>query len=84
MVIHSDQGSQGVFNRWCKDNQLLPSMSRRGNCWGNAVAESFFSSLKKVRIKRHIYASSQEAKSDVFDYIGVFTIESAGTVTQTK
>ena len=51
---------------------LVPSMSRRGNCWDNAVAESFFSSLKKERIKRRIYASRQEAKSDVFDYIEGF------------
>ena len=74
-MIHSDQGSQfgsDEFNRWCKDNHLLPSMSRRGNCWDNAVAESFFSSLKKERIKRRIYASRQEAKSDVFDYIEGF------------
>jgi putative transposase len=36
VMIHSDQGSQfgsDDFNRWCKDNQLVPSMSRRGNCW---------------------------------------------------
>jgi putative transposase len=47
-------------------------MSRRGNCWDNAVSESFFSDLKKARIKRRIYASRQEAKSDVFGYIEVF------------
>ena len=75
VMIHSDQGSQfgsDDFNRWCADNKLLPSMSPRGNCWDNAVAESFFSSLKKERIKRRIYASRQEAKSDVFDYIEGF------------
>lgn len=81
VMIHSDQGSQfgsDEFNRWCKDNALVPSMSRRGNCWvdlgfcHNAVAESFFSSLKKERIKRHIYATRQDAKSDVFDYIEGF------------
>jgi putative transposase len=75
VMIHSDQGSQfgsDEFNRWCKDNRLVPSMSRRGNCWDNAVAESFFSNLKKERIKRRIYASRQEAKSDVFDYIEGF------------
>jgi putative transposase len=75
VMIHSDQGSQfgsDDFNRWCKDNGLVPSMSRRGNCWDNAVAESFFSSLKKERIKRRIYASRQEARSDVFDYIEGF------------
>jgi putative transposase len=75
VMIHSDQGSQfgsDDFNRWCKDNRLVPSMSRRGNCWDNAVAESFFSSLKKERIKRRIYASRQDARSDVFDYIEAF------------
>ena len=75
VMIHSDQGSQfgsDDFNRWCKDNHLVPSMSRRSNCWDNAVAESFFSSLKKERIKHHIYATRQDAKSDVFDYIEGF------------
>jgi putative transposase len=75
VIIHSDQGSQfgsDDFTRWCADNRLIPSMSRRGNCYDNAVAESFFSSLKKERIRRRIYASRQEAKSDVFDYIEGF------------
>jgi putative transposase len=75
VIIHSDQGSQfgsDDFTRWCTDNRLIPSMSRRGNCYDNAVAESFFSSLKKERIRRRIYASRQEAKSDVFDYIEGF------------
>ena len=75
VMIHSDQENQfgsDDFNRWCKDNQLLPSMSRRGNCWDNPVAESFFSSLKKERIKRHIYASWKDAKSNVLDYIESF------------
>jgi putative transposase len=47
-------------------------MSRRGNCWDNAVAESFFSSLKKERIKRQIYRTRKDARADVFDYIEVF------------
>lgn len=54
VIIHSDQGSQfgsDEFNRWCKDNRLSPSMSRRGNCWDNAVAESFFSNLKSEKIR---------------------------------
>lgn len=75
VMIHSDQGSQfgsDDFNRWCKDNRLVPSMSRRGNCWDNAVAESFFSSLKKERIKRRIYPTRDDARSDVFDYIEGF------------
>lgn len=75
VIIHSDQGSQfgsDDFTRWCKDNDLLPSMSRRGNCYDNAVVESFFSSLKKERIKRRIYATRAEAKFDIFDYIEGF------------
>lgn len=47
-------------------------MSRRGNCYDNAVAESFFSSLKKEQVKRRIYATREEAKADVFEYIEVF------------
>jgi putative transposase len=52
VIIHSDQGSQfgnDDFSRWCKKNGLSPSMSRRGNCWANAVAESFFSNLKSEK-----------------------------------
>lgn len=47
-------------------------MSRRGNCWDNAVAESFFSSLKKERIKKHIYRTRDRARADIFDYIEMF------------
>ena len=47
-------------------------MSRRGNCWDNAVAESFFSSLKKERIKKKIYKNRQLAIDDISDYINVF------------
>ena len=75
VIIHSDQGSQfgsDEFNRWCKDNRLSPSMSRRGNCWDNAVAESFFSNLKSEQIKKRIYATRAEAKSEIFDYIEGF------------
>jgi len=59
-VIHSDQGSQfgsDDWRRFCKTNHLEPSMSRRGNCWDNAVAESFFSSLKKECIKKNLQNS---------------------------
>lgn len=53
--VHSDQGSQYSSDdrtRFCEQHNLEHSMSRRGNCWDNAVAESFFSSLKKERIKK--------------------------------
>jgi len=75
VVIDSDQGSQfgsDEFNRWCKDNRLSPSMSRRGNCWDNAVAESFFSNLKSEQIKKRIYSTRAGAKSEIFDYIEGF------------
>lgn len=47
-------------------------MSRRGNCWDNAFAESFFSSLKKERIKKRIYKDRDLATADVSDYIESF------------
>jgi len=75
VIVHSDQGSQYGSDdavRFCKDHGLIPSMSRRGNCFDNAVVESFFSSLKKERIRRRIYRSREEARADVFDYIEVF------------
>ncbi|WP_143504106.1 IS3 family transposase, partial [Pseudomonas sp. LAMO17WK12:I10] len=55
-----------------KANNLVASMSRRGNCHDNAVAESFFQLLKRERIKRRIYTTRQDARSDVFDYIEMF------------
>jgi putative transposase len=75
VIVHSDQGSQYGSDDWlrfCQANNLTPSMSRRGNCWDNAVAESFFSSLKKERIKRRIYKTRDMAKADIFDYIEMF------------
>lgn len=75
VIVHSDQGTQygsDDWRRFCKANQLEPSMSRRGNCWDNAVAESFFSSLKKERIRKRIYKTRELARADVFDYIEVF------------
>lgn len=74
-LIHSDQGSQygsDDWRRFCKTNHLEPSMSRRGNCWDNAVAESFFSSLKKERIKKKIYRTRELAQSEIADYIDSF------------
>jgi putative transposase len=47
-------------------------MSRRGNCHDNAVAESFFQLLKRERIKKRIYGTRDEARSDIFDYIEMF------------
>src|SRR5499427_4538546 len=74
-MIHSDQGTQfgsDAWRRFCRSNRLEPSMSRKANCWDNAVAESFFSSLKKERIKKQIYKNRELAIADVADYIDSF------------
>lgn len=75
VLIHSDQGSQfgsDAWRRFCLAHHLEPSMSRRGNCWDNAVAESFFSSLKKERIKKRIYKTRAIAKAEIDEYIETF------------
>ena len=75
VLIHSDQGSQYTSHEWqtfLKRHNLESSMSRRGNCHDNAVAESFFQLLKRERIKKKIYASRTEARSDIFEYIEMF------------
>jgi len=75
VVIHSDQGSQygsDDWHRFLRDHNMKASMSRRGNCWDNAVAESFFSSLKKERVRKIIYKTRDDARSEIFDYIEVF------------
>lgn len=75
VLIHSDQGSQFSSVEWCKflsSHNIERSMSRRGNCHDNAVAESFFQLLKRERIKRKTYSTRQEARQDVFEYIEMF------------
>jgi len=75
VLIHSDQGSQFTSMDWAafvRAHNLEHSMSRRGNCHDNAVAESFFSSLKRERIRRRTYKTREEARQDVFDPIEMF------------
>ena len=75
VIVHSDQGSQYGSDDWarfCKANKLDASMSRRGNCWDNAVAESFFSSLKKEKIRKKVYRTRKLAKAAIFEYIEMF------------
>jgi putative transposase len=74
-IIHSDQGTQfgcDAWRRFCRSHHLEPSMSRKENCWDNAVAESFFSSLKKECVKKQIYKNRDLARADVADYIETF------------
>ena len=75
VLIHSDQGSQFTSMDWAaflRAHNLEHSMSRRGNCHDNAVAESFFNLLKRERIRRRTYRTREEARQDVFDYIEMF------------
>lgn len=75
VLVHSDQGSQFSGYNWqdfLRDHRLKASMSRRGNCHDNAVAESFFQLLRFDRVRRKTYAVRKEARQDVFDYIEMF------------
>ena len=75
MIVHSDQGSQFTSLEWqafLRSHNLEASMSRRGNCYDNAVAESFFHLLKSERIRKKIYATRCQARQDVFNYIELF------------
>ena len=75
LLIHSDQGKEYYANEYqalLKDNGLICSMSRRGNCYDNAVVESFFGLLKRERVNRVRYQTRDEARADIFDYIECF------------
>ena len=75
LIWHTDRGSQ-----YCSDSHLqiinqhgiIQSMSRKGNCWDNAVAESFFSTIKTEIIFQHKFKTREEAKHAIFEYIEVF------------
>lgn len=73
LIFHSDRGVQyacSEFTRMLNGNKYVAqSMSRKGNCWDNAVAESFFKSLKTEWTNRHKYRSFREAALSVFEYI---------------
>jgi transposase InsO family protein len=75
LIFHSDRGSQytsGDFAKLCEDNGVTQSMSRPGQCWDNAVAESFFAALKNELIYRNVWATRAEARQAIFEYIEVF------------
>ena len=75
VLVHSDQSSQygsADYLAFLKANNLAPSMSRRGNCHDNAVAESFFATFKKRVTKRKIYTTREEAKTEIFNFIEMF------------
>jgi transposase InsO family protein len=75
ILAHSDRGSQyasELFRSELNRHDCIQSMSRKGNCWDNAVAESFFGSLKSELIYRESFNSRIKATMAVFDYIEIF------------
>ena len=72
LIFHSDRGVQYAFKAFrnlLKSNLITQSMSRKGNCWDNAVAESFFKTLKLERDYQMTYSSRNETKMDFFRYL---------------
>ncbi|MCK8826569.1 IS3 family transposase [Natroniella acetigena] len=75
LIVHSDQGSQyasHAFQKLLWQNKFKSSMSRKGNCWDNAVAESFFGTLKTELVYHNKYQTRSQAKQDIFKYIEIF------------
>lgn len=75
VIVYSDQGCQYTGYDWRsmrKTNNLTASMSRRENCWDNVCAETFFGCLKRERIRRKVYATRDEGRADIFNYIEMF------------
>lgn len=75
LIHHSDRGAQYASDDYQKllaDHSIAPSMSRKGNCWDNAVTESFFGSLKTELVHHERYATRAEARQSLFEYIERF------------
>jgi putative transposase len=75
LIHHSDRGSQyasKAFRKLLEHYGIEGSMSRKGDCWDNAVAESFFATLKAERVRWRSYATRAEAKQDIIDYVVMF------------
>lgn len=75
LLHHSDRGSQYAatsYQRLLGEYGIITSMSRTGNCWDNACVESFFGTLKRELVYHRHYATREDAKQDLFEYIEVF------------
>jgi len=75
LIWHTDRGSQYASDSHralLKEHSITQSMSRKGNCWDNAVSESFFHTLKTELVHHQHYQTRAEAKQDIFEYIEVF------------
>ena len=75
LLHHSDRGSQyasGAYRQCLEQQGIVCSMSRRANCWDNAVAESFFATLKTELVYRSAWATRADARQAIFEYLEVF------------
>lgn len=75
LIFHSDQGSQyasEAVRDILRDSQMVQSMSRKGNCYDNAVMESFFHTLKNELVSFETFTTREEAKMKIFDYIEIY------------
>jgi len=75
VICHSDRGVQYAcyaYQQLLKEHDLVCSMSRKGDCWDNAPVESFFGTLKTELVHRCDYATHQQARQSIFDYIEFF------------
>ena len=75
LIVHSDRGSQYASHEYRKlltQHRCVGSMSRKGDCWDNAVAESFFGSLKQEQVQWKSYQKRNEAHQDILNYISMF------------
>jgi putative transposase len=75
LLHHSDRGSQytsRAYRAYLEQSGIQPSMSRKGNCWDNAVMESFFGTLKDECVRERVYSSHDEARLSLFTYMEVY------------
>ena len=75
LMVHSDRGSQYASDAFRKElvrHRCMQSMSKEGDCWDNAVAESFFGTLKKELVQHEKYNTREAARLSIFDYIETF------------
>lgn len=75
LLFHSDRGSQYAshdYQGWLQAAGIVCSMSRKGDCWDNAVVESFFATLKKEEVHRENYLTREQAKASLFCSIEIF------------
>jgi putative transposase len=75
LIIHSDRGSQyasGTYRQLLEEIRAVPSMSRRANCYDNAMMESFWSTLKAECFASYLPATHREARTMIFEYIETY------------